>query len=39
VFYKAIIGDSELVLKSFSDSSTHLIVTSPPYFTMRGEIA
>lgn len=35
---KVIFGDSEEVLKSFSDNSIHLIVTSPPYYTMRNSI-
>lgn len=35
---KVIFGDSEEVLKSFSDNSIHLIVTSPPYYTMRNQI-
>jgi DNA modification methylase len=38
VLAKVIFGDSEEVLKSFSDNSIHLIVTSPPYYTMRNQM-
>ncbi len=33
--HKLILGDSKLALKSFSDNSIHLAVTSPPYFNAR----
>jgi DNA modification methylase len=33
--HRLILGDSNEVLKHFSDNSIHLVVTSPPYFNAR----
>lgn len=38
LIYKLIFGDSEFVLGSIDKESIDLIVTSPPYYTMRGHV-
>jgi DNA modification methylase len=38
LIYKLIFGDSEFVLNDFEKESIDLVVTSPPYFDMRGYV-
>lgn len=37
--YRLFVGDAEKALKMLPDRSVHLVVTSPPYYVMRGEMA